>query len=245
MLKEEKWTHPILLGKGAFSQVYRVTNEATGELAVCKITSRPELAKGEAQLLQKIRHPLFPKYLGQRQEAGRYFLYMEYICGCELRQYVERRGSLSPERAVEIVLELAQGLNYLHEQPEPVIFRDVKPENVMIQQDGRVRLVDVGCAYVSGTGDGSRAGTKGYAAPEQLLEDVELGRESDVYALGKLLEYMLKGRKRISKDLLQLIKRATRENPRQRIPDMRTFMLQLEGYEECGFYYKKNIYKES
>lgn len=254
-----------MLGKGAFSEVYRVTNEATGELAVCKISSLPEFGKREAQLLEKIRHPLFPAYKGQMMIQNKHYLLMEYICGSTLQQYVKKRGGLSQERAVEILLELAKGLNYLHERNNPIIFRDIKPENVMIQQDGRVRLVDVGCAYVTGSRDGSRAGTRGYAAPEQLKEGAEIGRESDVYALGKLLGYMLRGRKGISGGLLQLQKRATAEEPMYRIPDMRTLIFQLEIYRKKGkrwqwlwngknilrkktesdFYYKKNIHKET
>lgn len=267
MLKEkkQKWKHPVLLGKGAFSKVYRVTNEATGELAVCKISSQLELAEREAMLLEKIRHPLFPAYRGRMVMQDKHYLLMEYICGSTLQQYVEKRKGLSQERAVEILLELAKGLNYLHEQSDTIIFRDIKPENILIQQDGRVRLVDVGCAYVTGSRDGSRAGTKGYAAPEQLKEGIVIGRESDVYALGMLLGYMLKGQKGISGGLLRLQKRATEEDPIHRIPDMRTLILQLESYAEkgnwwqrlqyrrdnmgmgtnAGFYYKKNIHKET
>lgn len=236
--------HPVLLGKGAFSEVYRVANEVTGEFAVCKISSQTELAQREAQLLKQIRHPLFPAYKEQWVMRNKHYLLMEYICGSTLQQYVEKRGGLCQERAVEILLELARGLNYLHEQINPIIFRDIKPENIMIQQDGKVRLVDVGCAYVTGSRDGSRAGSRGYAAPEQLQEGAGVGRESDVYALGKLLDYMLRDQKHISGGLLQLQKRATKEEPFHRIPDMRALILQLEGYDACGFYYKKNIIKK-
>lgn len=254
MLKEKDmigemghWRGPVMLGAGAFSRVYRVTNEITGEFAVCKVSSRLELAQKEAEVLKCITHPLFPTYKGRTVMGDKHYLLMEYICGSTLRQYVERRGGLSEQRTTEIAMALAKGLNYLHEQPIPVVFRDIKPENVLIQQDGRVRLVDVGCVCQEGSPDGSMAGTRAFAAPEQLTVGTKVGRESDVYALGKLVCYMLR-KGSMSPGLAGLVQRAKAEEPMLRIPDMRTFILGLEGAlkkENLGFYYKKNIRKET
>ena len=230
--KYRKMSGGVLLGTGAFSKVYRVMDEETKEFVVCKISSWTELAKKEADILEKINHPLFPAYRGKFYENGQFCLIMEYICGEQLQKIVKRRGGISQQRAVEIVLELAKGLLYLHELPEPVIFRDIKPENVLIQQDGRVRLVDLGCAYICGVPPENRAGSRGYAAPEQFIQGEEIGMESDVYALGKLLEFMLAGTRKVSPGLKRLMKRAVQEEPKQRIPDMRTFRKLLLPYRE-------------
>lgn len=228
----ENTQHKVLVGKGTFSEVYRVRNEATKEFVVYKISSRTELAEKEANILEKISHPLFPAYKGKFYENGQFVLIMEYICGEQLQKYVKRRGGLSQHRAVEIVMELAEGLSYLHELSETVIFRDIKPENILIQQDGRVRLVDLGCANTCGVPPQNRAGSRGYAAPEQFKQGNEIGVESDVYALGKLLTFMLTGTRYVSPGLKMLIKRAIQENPRQRIPDMRTLRKLLLPYKE-------------
>lgn len=233
----------ILLGKGAFSRVYRVRDEQTGELLVCKVSRQPELAEREAVLLRKISHPLFPVYKGQELWQDKHYLLMEYICGERLGDYVRKRGRLSVERAVEIAMALAGGLCYLHEQSEPIIFRDIKPENVLIGLDGKVRLVDLGCACVAGKAEYGRAGSPGYAAPEQFWDGSFTNAECDVYGLGKLLFFMLTGEnmqegnkplkkcRRIPGGLMLLICRATTQEPEKRIPDMRTFMQQLRAYE--------------
>lgn len=229
----------VLLGKGTFSEVYRVRDEVSGEFVVHKISNWMDMAEKEANFLEKVNHPLFPAYKGRICESSQFVLKMEYICGEQLQKYVKRRGGLSQQRAVEIALELAEGLLYLHELSESVIFRDIKPENVLIQQDGRVRLVDLGCACTCGASRQNRAGSRGYAAPEQLRQGEGIGVESDVYALGKLLEFMLSGTRKVSRGLKRFIKWAVQENPRQRTPDMRTLRKQLLPYKE------KNLLKRS
>lgn len=269
--KEEFWINPVLLGRGAFSEVYRVTERKTGIFLACKISTRLKMGEREAMLLARVQHPLFPEYRGHFIEGEGHYLLMEYICGMNLGSYVRKRGKLSQKRAVQIAMELAEGLTYLHEQSEQIIFRDIKPENVLIQQDGKVRLVDLGCAYMSGSVSNGRAGSPGYAAPEQFDETGEVGMESDVYALGMLLHFMLTGcetpgstacmkpgmrRSRISPALKKLIGQATHENALQRIQDMRTFMQKLAACEQRGFvknilhrkkdasfHYQKNIRK--
>lgn len=256
----------LLLGEGAFSRVYLVRN--AGGLMACKVSCRLSMASREGQILAGLSHPLFPEYRGERQDGRKHYLYMEYIAGTDLKSYVRRRGKIAQARAVQIVRELAEGLKYLHEQSESMIFRDLKPENVMIQQDGKVRLVDLGCVYIVGGESNGVAGSIGYAAPEQMRKEGRTGMESDVYALGKLLCFMLTGQEHfdgryprgVSRGLKKFIVRTLQEDVRLRIPDMRTFLSEIEIYGEKNlrkrllraadrrhrpskqyFYYKKNI----
>lgn len=222
----------VLLGKGAFSEVYRVSDERTGELTVYKVSSRKDLAAREGELLEKIKHPLFPAYKGRMSRDGKLVLMMEYICGESLQKHIHRRGGISPQRAAEIAAELSEGLIYLHELSEPVIFRDIKPENILIQQNGRVRLVDLGCAGSSGKEQKNRAGSRGYAAPEQFVKGEGIGVESDVYALGKVLEFMLADVDKVPRGLKSVIEGAVQENPQDRIPDMRAMKKLLLPYRE-------------
>lgn len=222
-----------MLGEGAFSKVALVreqvsvkrqhTKERQGSwqsvsYIACKISSRADLTFREADILSKIDHPLFPKYCGVWEEEGKVYLFMEYICGSNLEELLARRGSFSDAQAVRIGLELAEGLKYLHELQGPILFRDLKPANILIRQDGRVKLLDLGCAC--GTGEQTNiAGTPEYAAPEQLKSGSFLTPAIDVYGLGKILQ-VITG-KDCGNKLERVIKACIREQPRERIADMR------------------------
>lgn len=264
------WNQPVLLGEGTFSRVYRVTNSITGEFTVCKQSNQNHMAEREALLLAKIEHPLFPVYKGKGEWKGKQCIFMEYIPGMDLGKYVRKRGKLSLERALDIVLDLAEGLLYLHELSESVIFRDLKPENVMVQQNGRVRLLDLGCAYITGDGKNGLAGTRGYAAPEQLRAGGDAGMECDVYALGMIFHFMLTGQdefpgrypKGVPGGLQRFLARALEKDPKKRVPDIRSFLAEVVIYKEKNpvkrlwkgktgknmeqkydFYFKRNIIK--
>lgn len=127
------------------------------------------------------------------EESGRKktgYLVMEYMEGGSLKTLLEKQGRLPVERAADIALELLKCLQTLHNQTVPLIYRDIKPENIMFDQNGRLRLVDA-ASVLPGR---YRVGTYGYAAPEQFWDGVKLGPESDLYAVGKLLAYMLTGK---------------------------------------------------
>ena len=239
--------NPILLGQGGFAKVYRITEQRTGTFLVCKVSGQEELVEQEREVLRKIKHPLFPRYIGWGTYQNRNYLLMEYIEGMSLKLYVQKRGGLSKQRTTEIAGKLAEGLCYLHEQSERMIYRDIKPENVLIQSDGRVRLVDLGCVYIEGRYGCGLAGSRGYAAPEQFDKQKKIGEESDVYGLGKLMYFMLTGcnipessakklyyppGKRPDRKLKWLIGQAVQEEQQSRIPDMRTFLQYLELYEK-------------
>ena len=222
-----------MLGEGAFSEVAlvrkqirtrsqqteeRQTGAQTGSYIACKISCRTDLALKEADILSKIDHPLFPKFFDVWKEDGKVYLLIEYICGCSLKELLARRGSFSDAQAVRIGLELAEGLKYLHELQRPILFRDLKPANILIRQDGRVKLLDLGC--VCGTGTQTNiAGTPEYAAPEQLKSGSFLTPACDVYGIGKVLQAMTG--ENCTKRLQRIITASIREQPGERIADMR------------------------
>lgn len=108
-----------------------------------------------------------------------------------MEEMLARRGHFTMGQTIRTGLALAEGLQYLHERPERFLFRDVKPSNIMIRQDGSVKLIDFGCVCSRNDRISSRAGTPDYAAPEQLEGYGELTPSCDVYGLGKTLEAML------------------------------------------------------
>lgn len=213
------------IGKGAFSQVLLVQQMETDIFFACKISERKDLAQWEGRLLASTDHPLFPGFCDLWEENENSFLLMEYICGSSLEELLQRRGSFAQTQTARVGMELAEGLRYLHQLPEPVLYRDVKPNNVMIRQDGRVKLLDMGCACRLRYCVSARAGTPGYAAPEQLEEGGVLSFACDVYGLGRTLEAM--AGKNCGDKLGAVIAACTAKNPKQRIPDMQGVMTAL------------------
>ena len=225
-----------LLGRGNFSKVFLVENGA-GVRFACKVSRDKQVLYREACVMEEIEHPLFPKFEEFWQEEEGY-LVMEYVEGGTLEEMLKRRGRFSTAGTVKAGLELASGLGWLHEQ-KGMVYRDVKPSNIIICQDGKVKLVDVGCVCALGTGMDSVAGTPGFAAPEQLREGERLTATCDVYGLGRTLEAMLgagKGRKtkrvlpgmrRMSRKLKRIIAACTREERERRFPDMKSVTMAL------------------
>lgn len=236
------------IGIGAFGRVYLVENRKTGGLLACKSTSSCQAQKllgNEAKLLQQIRHPLFVRYEKFWEEQQGAVLLMEYVEGESLAEQL-LRGALSQRQALDYTIRLAEGLQYLHEFSTPVLYRDLKPENIKVGEDGAIKLLDLGCACKITEVQLSKAGTRGYAPPEQLLEG-QPGVYSDVYALGKLFHYMLTGdnpcpasaqkscvqihSKQIRPYLKRFIESCTAADYRERIQDMNCVLRNLQN---CG-----------
>lgn len=131
-----------IVGKGSFSTVYRLREMKTGRHCACKVSENQKMLFREAELLRRLEHPLFPVFYDFWQQEKEACLVMEYIAGTSLEKLVGDRGRLTDRRASRIGLELASGLAYLHELPIPILHRDITPGNILIRQDGRVKLLD-------------------------------------------------------------------------------------------------------
>ena len=146
----------------------------------------------EANLLATLEHPAIPKIYDYFTQNERSYLILEYIDGKDLEaMLVETQGFFSETQIVSWAVELCDVLNFLHHHlPEPIIFRDMKPSNVMIDLRGHVILVDFGIAKTFQTGQkGTMIGTEGYSPPEQYKG--EAGPLSDIYALGATVHHLL------------------------------------------------------
>lgn len=194
-MRDGGYTCPKRLGKGAFSEVYRVEGRDGGTYA-CKVSGNVSLLEREARVMRELAHPLFPEFFRFWSRGEQGYLVMEYVEGMCLEDVLRRRGGFCAGQVVRIGMELAEGLLYLHERAEGYLFRDVKPANIILRQDGRVKLLDLGCVCAKGEKRSSRAGTPGYGAPEQLEERGILTQACDVYGLGRTLQEMLGDRRR-------------------------------------------------
>jgi eukaryotic-like serine/threonine-protein kinase len=147
----------------------------------------------EANILATLSHPAIPKIYDLFVQNDRVYLVMEYINGSDLEALLTKTKTLPMKKMLEWAIDLCDVLHYLHShQPETIIFRDMKPANVMIDSLGKVRLIDFGIAKVF-VKDNSKKhtmiGTEGYSAPEQYKGNVT--PLSDIYSLGATLHHVI------------------------------------------------------
>src|SRR5215471_19332530 len=151
--------------------------------------------KREAEVLAQLDHPSIPTVFDYFIESGRYYLVMRWIGGGDLAEQMRIRGGIVEENAVtKWAIQISDVLHYIHSQKPPIIYRDLKPANLMLDdKNGRVMLVDFGIArVVRPTEKGVTAiGTMGYAPPELFAGKVE--PRSDIYSLGATMFHMMTG----------------------------------------------------
>jgi serine/threonine protein kinase len=196
-----------LMGKGGFGAVYKALDERfQGQRVVAiKELSDSQVSPGEkAQALQDFRreadllvplsHPNLPNVSDFFEESGKAYLVMEFIEGETLEKKQDEAGGPLPEVLVMgWALQLCNVLHYLHTRPHPIIFRDMKPSNVMVTRDREIKLIDFGIARffkATVTKDTSLLGSQGYAPLEQYGRGQSDAR-SDIYALGATLYDLL------------------------------------------------------
>lgn len=226
---------------GGMSEVYLVEEiDSPGRTWALKVANlKHKLAQklvDETKILSELEHPSLPKIADFFQTDDYFYLVMEYGQGPVLDDYFEENGyRLPPELIMDIGIQLCDCLSYLHGLKEPVIYRDIKPGNVILRPDGSLMLVDFGIArkfHKDKLKDTVRIGTVGFAAPEQF-EKKQTDSRSDLYSLGALLFYLLSGgtyvhtagvekdsfMKRAPKRLRKCIKKLVERNPDDRIQD--------------------------
>ena len=153
-----------------------------------------QLFAGEANILVRLSHPNLPRVSAFFQEKGRSYLVMEFIRGESLQKRLDRANApILETQALGWAIQICDVLAYLHSQPQPVIFRDMKPSNVMVTPDGQIKLIDFGIARTYKTGkskDTITMGSENYAAPEQWGQ-AQTDPRADVYGLGATMYHLL------------------------------------------------------
>jgi serine/threonine protein kinase/two-component SAPR family response regulator len=192
------------IGIGSIAGVYQAydpENERDVALKVVSmegIRNAPHVGwwhKSEASFLKQLAHPAFPTFYGYGETEDYVYIALEFIEGVNLETILGEAGRPLPERdVVRWAIEICDALAYLHRiRALPVIYRDLKPSNAMIDRKGRVRLVDLGISVTYQPGQPTSAiGTAGYASPEQYWGYSDA--RSDVYGLGATLHHLLTGR---------------------------------------------------
>jgi outer membrane protein assembly factor BamB len=195
-----------VLGVGGMGSVYRARDlrfpNVTKLVAVKEILNlapdpsiREMIVKTferEANILATLSHPSIPQIFDYFTQGDRSFLVQEYIEGKDLEAYlIDTPGLLSGETVVDWGIQLCEVLAHLHgHKPDPIVFRDMKPSNIMLDQHSRIRLIDFGIARGFSAGQkGTMIGTEGYSPPEQYRG--EASPAGDIYALGATLHHLL------------------------------------------------------
>lgn len=198
-----------VLGQGGMGTVYRAQDTALNDrpVAIKEIILRNATTaedaqdsttfQSEATMLASLQHPNLPTIFEYFEENGRGFLVMSFLPGETLEAYLERtkRAKLPLNEVLQISKQLCTVLHYLHSQRPPIIFRDIKPANIMRAPDGRIYLIDFGVARRFKAGqkkDTVPFGSIGYAAPEQFGKAQTTPR-SDIYSLGATIYQLLSG----------------------------------------------------
>ena len=210
------------LGKGGMGIVYKALDRETGDTVALKIL-RPEVAndpdiqarfKNELRLARKITHKNVCRIYEYSRAGDTAYISMEFVAGETLRRVLERFGGLPLRKGVELGRQICAGLHEAHEQG--VVHRDLKPDNVMVDEAGNVKLMDFGIARSAegnATLTGQAIGTPAYMAPEQV-EGKPVDARTDLYALGLILYEMFTGTQAFRGDTpLAVALKQVREQP--------------------------------
>jgi len=190
------------LGEGGMGRVYKAIDQKINEAVALKLI-KPEIGfntkaierfRNELKIARKISHRNICRMFDLGEEGFLQYISMEYVAGEDLKRFVRRAGQLTSGKAIFIAKQVATGLTEAHRLG--VIHRDLKPQNIMIDQDGNARIMDFGIArFVDSdklTGSGVMIGTPEYMSPEQA-EIKEVDKRTDIYSLGVVMYEMVTG----------------------------------------------------
>ncbi len=165
-----------------------VLKEMNADMA--QIVKAQELFEREAKTLKSLHHPGIPQFFDFFVEGGKKYLVMEMLHGEDLEKRIYSRGPVTPQQAIEWMVQTCEVLDYIHSQKPPIVHRDIKPANLLVRhRDNRITVLDFGAVKEIGTAPGTRIGVEGYTAPEQ-----DRGQplpQSDLYAIGPTLIFLL------------------------------------------------------
>ena len=257
------------IGKGGTSHVYLVLNERAGKQWAAKEVEKEGggeqgvIRRGlvaDAEILKKLRHPHIPNIVDVLETEDTYYILMEYVEGVNLLDVLRAEGAQDQDTAVKWIRQICDVLFYLHSQSPKIIYRDTKPQNIMLKPDGDVMLIDFGSAREYKkfqTSDTISLGSRGYAAPEQYGGMGQTDERTDIFNVGATMYHLLTGhdptqypydmypiRKwnpALSPELERIVLKCTMLNPDERYQNMPDLIYDLERYKavDSGLYSRR------
>lgn len=274
----EKYEIIRLIGEGGMSRVYLAMDKklnkqwAVKEIKPTKDPEQQEIIRQslvtETNMIKQFDHPALPRITDLINEDGVLYVIMDYIEGEPLSRLLKEQGAQSQSDVISWGEQLCDVLDYLHTHEPPVIYRDMKPGNVMLKPDGTIKLIDFGIAREyrkekedeqdqKKLDDTTILGTKGYAAPEQFGGLGQTGAYTDVYCLGATLYHLLTGKcpaeppyvmypirqidASFSPGLEKIITKATQQNPADRYESCAEMLYELEHFDTADDAHRKKL----
>ena len=260
------------VGQGGMSVVYMAINEKANKTWAVKEVRKDGVLDFEAvkqglvaetDILKKLSHPNLPSIIDVIDTDDSFIIIMDYVQGNSLNKALEEYGAQPQEYVIEWAKQLCDVLGYLHSRQPPIIYRDMKPANIMLKPDGNVTLIDFGTAREfkeKNLADTTCLGTVGYAAPEQFGGMGQTDARTDIYCLGATLYHLVTGcnpseppyemkpirqiNPGLSNGLERIILKCTQRNPADRYQSAAELMYALDHYEEIDDLYKKKQKKK-
>ena len=255
------------VGQGGMSVVYLAMNEKANKQWAVKEVRKDgvrdfEIVKqglvAETDILKKLSHPNLPSIIDVIDTDESFIIIMDYIQGNSLNKALEEFGAQPQENVIAWAKQLTDVLGYLHSRTPAIIYRDMKPANIMLKPDGNVTLIDFGTAREykeKNLADTTCLGTVGYAAPEQFGGMGQTDARTDIYCLGATLYHLVTGMNpceppyeikpireinpSLSSGLERIILKCTQRDPNDRYQSAAELMFALEHYKEDDDDYKK------
>ena len=256
-----------VVGKGGMSVVYLAMNERANKQWAIKEVRKDgmqsfEVVKqnlvAETDLLKKLNHPHLPSIIDVIDCDDTFLIVMDYIEGNPLSKALETSGAQNQDDVIEWAKQLCDVLGYLHSRKPPIIYRDMKPSNVMLKPDGNVMLIDFGTAREfksTSVADTTCLGTQGYAAPEQFGGHGQTDARTDIYCLGATMYHLVTGHNpatppyemypirqwnpMLSSGLEEIILKCTQRNPEDRYQSCAELLYALDHYKDLDIENKK------
>ena len=256
------------IGQGGMSTVYLAMDKrlnkqwAIKEIRKEKHNTNNEIVVksilAEAQLMKKLDHAALPRIVDIIEDLEAIYVVMDYIEGETLSKILREYGPQPEETVIEWAKQLCEVLDYLHTRQPAVIYRDMKPSNVMLKPDGKIKVIDFGIAREykeNNNSDTVSLGTRGYAAPEQFGGKGQTDARTDVYCLGVTLYHLVTGKSpceepyeiypirrwnpALSSGLEKIIIKCTRPDPNDRYQSCAQMLYDLNHYREIDDEYTK------
>lgn len=195
------------LGRGGMSKVYLARDVklnmdwAIKVLDVSNNSSHAQIyriaTEKEVSILKSLKHPALPRIVDYFLMDEKMYIVMDYIEGPTLMEKLEQEGKQKEEDVVRWMRDVCDVLGYLHTRKNAIIYRDIKPSNIMLTPEGNIKLIDFGIARTfkaSSTSDTEYLGSRGYAAPEQFSQSGQTDERTDIYGVGATMYHLLTGK---------------------------------------------------
>ncbi len=250
------------LGSGGMSTVYLARNVKLSTLWAVKVGNKKQNEKfdllAEPNIMKNLNHHGIARIFDILEDEENIYIIEDYVEGVSLEEEIHRAGKFNEKQTIEWAKQIADALIYLHQQkPNPIIYRDMKPSNLMLGKDGKVNIIDFGIAREykkESQSDTTYVGTRGYAAPEQY-GTAQTDERTDIYSFGVTLYHLLTGKSpneppyeilpirqlepSLSTGLEYIIRKCTQLNPNERYQSVALLLHDFSNIHKLNSEYKK------